>query len=72
MTSKAPVSPRMNHTSPSEQGGEADINPKRPHEFDIKPKGEMLSMGSTGLVERLDSGDAIKSSWPEPIQSPSR
>ena len=30
----------------------------------IKSKGEFISGGASGLVERLPSGDAVKSAWP--------
>ncbi|KAI0529775.1 kinase-like domain-containing protein [Xylaria digitata] len=66
-------------TSPDSPGGEAGINPQEEHliingkpvSFKdleknaniIEAKGEFLGGGATGLVERLKSGDVIKSPW---------
>ncbi|KAF2245252.1 kinase-like protein [Trematosphaeria pertusa] len=63
MTSKAAVSPACDHTSPDGLSGEADINPHGPIVNIIEGKGEFLGGGATGLVERLDSGDVVKSPW---------
>lgn len=42
---------------------EADVNPEGPIVNIIEGKGEFLGGGATGLVERLDSGDVVKSPW---------
>ncbi|KAI1349184.1 kinase-like domain-containing protein [Xylaria sp. FL0043] len=68
-----------NHTSSDGPGGEAGANPQEEQlTFDgklfsvmelkknaniIQGKGEFLGGGATGLVERITSGDAIKSPW---------
>lgn len=49
--------------SPDGRSGEADINPQGPTVNIIKGKGEFLGGGATGLIERLDSGDVVKSPW---------
>ncbi|KAI0430761.1 hypothetical protein F5Y09DRAFT_355740 [Xylaria sp. FL1042] len=70
---------RADHTCPDGSGGEAGINPQEERLiFNGKPisveelqrnanmiegKGEFLGGDSTGLVERLKSGDVIKSRW---------
>lgn len=41
----------------------ADSNPQGPIVNVIEGQGEFLGGGATGLVERLDSGDVIKSPW---------
>jgi serine/threonine protein kinase len=48
---------------PDRLSGEADITPQGPVVNIIEGKGEFLGGGATGLVERLDSGDVVKSAW---------
>jgi serine/threonine protein kinase len=52
-----------NHTSLDELNGEADSNPRGSTANIIEGKGEFLDGGTTGLVERLVSGDVVKSAW---------
>lgn len=58
-----PLHLACDHTSPDKLSGEADLNPQSPIVNVIEGKGEFLGGGATGLVERLDSGDVIKSAW---------
>jgi len=44
-------------------GGQTDINLESRVVNVIEGKGEFLGGEATGLVERLDSGDAVKSPW---------
>ena len=44
-------------------GGKVDINSESSEVNIIEGKGEFLGGGATGLVERLDSGDVVKSPW---------
>ncbi|KAF2021877.1 kinase-like protein [Aaosphaeria arxii CBS 175.79] len=62
MTSEAPVLPGIELPLDG-LSGEADINPQVPIVNVIEGKGEFLGGGATGLVERLVSGDVIKSPW---------
>ncbi|RMZ73604.1 serine threonine kinase [Pyrenophora seminiperda CCB06] len=63
MTSKAANLPACDHTSSDGLSGEADTKPQGPIVNIIEGKGEFLGGGATGLVERLDSGDVVKSPW---------
>ncbi|KAF2965285.1 hypothetical protein GQX73_g8296 [Xylaria multiplex] len=61
MTSNAEISLAYDHTSRGNPSGEEDTNPQEEHLiFDGKP---VSGGGVTGLVERLKSGDVIKSPW---------
>ncbi|KAF2761775.1 kinase-like protein [Pseudovirgaria hyperparasitica] len=64
MTSKAAVLQAYDHTSLDGVSGEADITPQGgPIVNIIEGKGDFLAGGATGLVERLGSGDVVKSPW---------
>ncbi|KAI9049778.1 hypothetical protein LZ554_005929 [Drepanopeziza brunnea f. sp. 'monogermtubi'] len=63
MISKAADAPACEHTSPDALSGDADSSPQGPIVNVIEQKGEFLGGGGTGLVERLESGDVVKSPW---------